>query len=151
MPTWQEVLNENGMERLTRGGPRAKRIRTVVVDDDSYLLEALCAVLELRDLVEVVGTAQDGAEAVQLAATLSPELVIMDVHMPRMDGPQALRLMAQHFPETKVVLMSSDELFDLDQRSRVLADGFISKMNFLDECVPILQSLFPAGIACFTA
>lgn len=115
------------------------RPRVVVVDDTPELLEVICAVLQRQFEVEVVGQAADGAEALRVIAMLHPDLVIMDVHMPKMDGFAAASIVCRRHPATTVVLMSGDEAPELrSQTSRCGAQAFIFKPNLAAEFAAIL-------------
>lgn len=142
MPIGPEVRDETRAEEPTCTG----RIRAVVVDDDAQLLEIVCASLERHSLFEVVGTGQNGVEALHLTAALSPDLVIMDILMPQMSGIEAARIMAKDFPATKVVLMSGDDSFQRDGTERALSNSFIFKGRFWEEHQPVLQKLFPGHL-----
>ena len=84
-------------------------LRAIVVDDSPDLLEVFCALLQSECNVEIVGRAGDGCEALELVSTLNPDLVLMDIQMPCMDGITAATLISGHFAETKIVLMSGDD------------------------------------------
>jgi DNA-binding NarL/FixJ family response regulator len=80
--------------------------RVLVVDDDTFYAEAATAILEDGEL-EVVGQAADGREALELALALRPDVVVMDIHMPVMDGLEATRSLRRLLPTTKVVVVTS--------------------------------------------
>jgi DNA-binding NarL/FixJ family response regulator len=84
-------------------------IRLLLVDDDEAFLDALTAMLGFGDRFEILGRAHNGAEAVGLAAGLMPEVVVMDVDMPVMEGREATRLIREHHPSMQVVLVSGSE------------------------------------------
>lgn len=86
----------------------AEPLRVVVVDDSPGFLEVACALLELEDGIEIVGTGKDGTEAIHAVANLRPDVLLMDIQMPYMNGLTAALLVSEHFPAVKVVLMSSD-------------------------------------------
>lgn len=116
------------------------RIRLVIVDDSPELLEIFCNVLRSQHALEIVGRARDGSEAVEMTATLNPDLVLMDVQMPRMDGLSAAVVIALHFPNTCVVLMSGDDSPQLRAESRACgAQAFIYKPNFNNEIAGTLE------------
>ncbi len=82
-------------------------IRVLVADDQRVVREGLVMVLGLLDDVEVIGTASDGAEAITVAAELHPDIVLMDLKMPRCDGVQATRTLREQQPEVKVVVLTT--------------------------------------------
>jgi DNA-binding NarL/FixJ family response regulator len=87
-------------------------IRLLLVDDQILISHGLKAMLEIEPELQVVGIADNGKTAVQQVASLRPDLVLMDVRMPVMDGREATRLISQQFPEVKVLVLST---FDDDQ------------------------------------
>lgn len=90
-------------------------IRLLLVDDQVLISHGLKAILEIEPELQVVGIAENGQTAVQQVALLRPDLVLMDVRMPIMDGREATRLITQQFPEVKVLVLST---FDDDQYIR---------------------------------
>jgi DNA-binding NarL/FixJ family response regulator len=82
------------------------RLRVLAVDDDRGFLEEIRGLLEDEGF-DVAGTASDGSEAVTLADELSPDVVLMDLRMPTLDGLEATRLIKQHLPMTQVVILSA--------------------------------------------
>ncbi|MFN2471292.1 MAG: response regulator [Gaiellaceae bacterium] len=95
--------------------------RLLLVDDDDVFAESLAAALDADERVEVVARARDGVEAVKLAADLRPDVVAMDVAMPRMDGLEATRLIRESQPETRVLVVSGS-MFD-DRGEEAMAAG----------------------------
>lgn len=82
-------------------------IRTLVVDDTPDILQVICALLSTDDRIEIIGRATDGSEALEAVGSLRPDLVLMDVQMPIMDGLTAATLIRLKFPEASIVLMSA--------------------------------------------
>ena len=80
--------------------------RVLLVDDDQGYRRLVRIMLEREDDFQVVAEAGDGSEALELMDQINPDLVIMDVQMPGMDGFEATRMILQQRPEAKVVLMS---------------------------------------------
>lgn len=120
---------------------RSKAVPILVVDDSPTLLHAICALLEPQETVQVVGRALDGQEALEAVDSLHPEFVLMDVAMPRMNGLRATRLISRHFPETKVLLMSSEDSRYLREECLTAgAAAFIYKPRFLRELLAAVQA-----------
>src|SRR5512132_3457608 len=82
-------------------------IRVLVVDDHALFAEALMLTLGIDDRIEVVGSASSGVEAVSLAEALRPDVVLMDVHMPSMDGIEATRRVRNVSPGSRVVMVTA--------------------------------------------
>ena len=91
--------------------------RLLVVDDHALLRRALVELLVQAGGFEVVGEAADGADAVTLARQLEPDVVVMDLRMPVLDGLDATRLIKEFCPATQVVLLSAFESPDLQRQA----------------------------------
>jgi DNA-binding NarL/FixJ family response regulator len=110
------------------GGTPARGIRVLLVDDQSLIRMGFRMVLENEADLEVVGEADDGAGAVALATELEPDVVIMDVRMPGMDGIAATERIAERLPGVRVLIVTT---YDLDEYAfaglRAGASGFLLK------------------------
>jgi CheY-like chemotaxis protein len=112
----------------------ARRMRTVVVDDSPMFLQVACALLELDPLIDLVARAGKGGEAIETVMKLKPDLVLMDVHMPYLDGLTLAWFFAHRFPSAQVVLMSSDNTPELREACKDSgAFDFVHKENFRQE------------------
>ena len=85
----------------------ADSIRVLVVDDHAVVREGLRAFLGLQDGIEVVGEAADGEKALDVADRLRPDVVLMDLVMPRLDGLGALRALRERLPAVRVIVLTS--------------------------------------------
>jgi NarL family two-component system response regulator LiaR len=82
-------------------------IRVLIADDHAVVREGLRTFLELQDGIEVVGEASDGIEAVEQAERLEPDVVLMDLVMPRLDGVGAMRQLRERSPQMRVIVLTS--------------------------------------------
>ncbi len=106
---------------------RTRQIRVLVVDDNAGFRESLLSLLDVADLV-VIGEACSGVEALDLVPTLQPDVVLMDVRMPVMDGIEATRMLKERFPEIGVVALSGHEDQDIVREMLVAgASGYVLK------------------------
>jgi DNA-binding NarL/FixJ family response regulator len=105
-----------------------RSIRVLIADDQRVVREGLAMVLGLLPDVDVVGSASDGIEAVALAGELRPDVVLMDLRMPRCDGVEATQLLRARQPETKVIILTTyaDDRSVLDAL-RAGARGYLTK------------------------
>ena len=103
-------------------------IRLLLVDDQNLICQGLQAVLSQEPDLQVVGSAENGQVALDLVATLQPDVVLMDIRMPVMTGIEATRLIGEQFPSTKVLVLSTfDEDRDIAQSMRAGAKGYLLK------------------------
>jgi len=120
----------------------ARPLRTVVVDDSETFLQIVCELLEIEPLIDLIARADKGGEAIETVMKLKPDLVLMDVHMPYLDGLTLSWFFAQRFPEARVVLMSADNTPELRQACRQSgALEFVHKENFRQEFHTALERL----------
>jgi two-component system, NarL family, response regulator LiaR len=85
----------------------AERIRVLLVDDHAVVREGLRAFLDLQEGIEVIGEAGDGAEALEQADRLRPDVILMDLVMPRLDGVGAMRELRRRIPGSRVIVLTS--------------------------------------------
>ena len=121
-------------------------IRIVVVDDHAAVRIGLADFLDAQQDLEIVGQAENGAQAVELSKTAGPDVVVMDIRMPELDGIEATRLIKQERPETGVLLLTAYEEDDLAAAGREAgADGFFLKGIFGSELVERVREVHAAA------
>jgi DNA-binding NarL/FixJ family response regulator len=134
--------------------PETRTVRVVLADDESLFVEALAALLELDERIDVVGRARDGLEALRLIATVRPDVVLMDLDMPRINGIGATRLLQAEYPFVQVVIVTGSVAPEDVERAREAgAAAYVTKDRVFDELVDILvevareaeNSQFPWG------
>ena len=120
----------------------ADPIRVLIADDHALFRRGLEMVLAEEDGIELVGQASDGAEAVQIASEAVPDVVLMDIRMPKTTGIEAARQMKEVAPSAKIVILTiSDEEEDLFEAIRAGASGYLLKDIPLDEVAEAVRSV----------
>jgi two-component system nitrate/nitrite response regulator NarL len=118
----------------------ASRIRVLLVDDHSLFREGLCSLLSAQPDIEVVGQAGDGLEALVMARELRPDLILMDVTMPGMDGLEAMERIIEILPDCKIVMLTvhddQDRLFEAIKGGAV---GYVLKSTASGALIPMLR------------
>jgi DNA-binding NarL/FixJ family response regulator len=121
---------------VPRRGKKAKPLRVLIADDHRLFAEALEAILAADERIEVVGQASDGNEAVELARTLDPDVVLMDVSMPVLDGFEATREIRAESEDTRILMLTgSNSRADVDRSREAGASGYVTKDRIASELV----------------
>ena len=126
-------------------GPAGGTVRTLVVDDSSVTRMMVGRLLEAQDWCRLVGEAADGIEALERVPELQPDLILMDVSMPRMNGLRATQVLRERgHVEPRIVIVSFDTITAEEAIERGLrADGVVNKLHLHGELLPLLATLFP--------
>ena len=119
----------------------AGTIRVLLADDDAPFLEALSPLIERQPQLVVVGTAFDGLAAIELADELSPDAVVIDLHMPRLDGVSAVARLRRDHPSMCVIALTGDKQRSLHHAvTEAGADAVLMKDEFVDVLVERLAA-----------
>ncbi|MFF9815198.1 response regulator [Streptomyces sp. NPDC014006] len=123
-------------------------VRVLVVDDQELVREGLAMLLERATGVEIVGRAADGHEALALAQSLRPDIVLMDLRMPRMDGIEATRrIVGAHLDVAVLALTTYPDDRSLFAALRAGARGYLTKDATVEEIVAALNTVVAGGTA----
>jgi DNA-binding NarL/FixJ family response regulator len=137
-----EQARQTAMVDLPTSGASPEAIRVLVVDDHALFRRGLEMVLGQETDIEVVGEAGDGAEAVDLATALLPDIVLMDVRMPRRSGIEACTAIKEVVPSAKIVMLTiSDDEADLYDAIKAGASGYLLKEISIDEVAAAIRSV----------
>jgi DNA-binding NarL/FixJ family response regulator len=115
-------------------------LKVVVADDHHLVREGICALLEKYGNVKIVGEASDGDEAIELVKEFSPDLVVMDISMPRLDGIQATERIVALNLNTRVIILSMHSKPNIVQKAlRKGAKGYLLKNAIAEELMLAIQ------------
>ncbi|MCV2401721.1 response regulator transcription factor [Marinomonas sp. C2222] len=121
-------------------------LRVLLVDDHMLVLDGLKARLELEDNIEIIGTASNGLEALEVSKTLSPDLVLMDVSMPILNGLEATKRFKIEQPDVKILMLSmhyeKEYILSLIQSG---ANGYVLKDVSSEELVQAINTVHQGG------
>ena len=121
---------------MPRRAKKRKPLRVLIADDHRLFAEALQAILASEERIEVIGQASDGSEAVALTRKLGPDVVLMDVSMPVLDGFEATREIRAASKDTRVLMLTgSNSRADVDRSRKAGASGYVTKDRIASELV----------------
>ena len=113
-----------------------KPVRVLIVDDHRLFAEALELILVGDGRIEIAGHAGTGEEAIEAAKSARPDVVLMDIAMPVMDGLEATRRIAEEVPGTAILMLTgSNSRIDVDQAKQAGAAGYVTKDRIASELV----------------
>jgi len=118
-------------------------IRVLLVDDQSIIREGLCGLLQAKPDLDIVGEAENGRDAVEKALTLQPDVVLMDVRMPVMDGVAATQMLNQQAPDIRVLVLTTfDDDQYVTQAMRYGAKGYLLKDTSSEDLAQAVRAIY---------
>ncbi|QQZ11275.1 response regulator [Heyndrickxia vini] len=122
-------------------------INIMIVDDQPLVREGLGSLLNLREEINVIGTASDGEEALEKALDLLPDLILMDIRMPKVNGVEGTRLIRENIPFTKVLMLTtfSDSKYIFEALEEG-ASGYLLKDMPTDTIVQAIKTVYHGGV-----
>lgn len=128
------------------GSAEGMLIKALVVDDSPFILKTLSSLLKGQGHLQLVGTATDGYRAVRRAMEQDPDLVLIDLHLPGINGLEATRRIKVHSPATVVIMVTADDTPEIRAAATAAgADGFIGKQHIFTQLPAAIRKLFPGN------
>jgi DNA-binding NarL/FixJ family response regulator len=119
-----------------------RRSKVLIVDDDMRFRQRVKQLLACESAVEIIGEAGDGEEAILKAREYRPDLVLMDIRMPGMNGLESIRCLNAEMPDLKVIILTALDLQEYREAAIASgASGFVPKRNVRTELLPMLSAL----------
>jgi len=115
-------------------------LTAIIVDDEPDVAELFSGLLELQR-IKIVGIGKNGFDAIRLVNSTNPEIVFLDINMPKMNGTEALKEIKKNSPTTKVIMMTADEFADKDQLSQLGADALIFKPFDMEQIIRLCEKI----------
>ncbi len=124
-----------------------KNVTVLIADDQTLFREGIKDLLEDEKGIQVVGEASTGPEAVALAKKIKPDVILMDIKLPQMDGVSATRIIRKECPQTNVLILSSyEDEAHVTEAIQAGANGYLSKMLPASELVHALKTFTAEGV-----
>ena len=126
----------------SRSKPATDTLRILVVDDQKFVQYKLQQMLSTEANFQIVGTASDGEMAIAQVEALKPDVILIDIEMPKMNGIEATKIISEHFPDCKILIFSSHE--DREYVQKIIAagaDGYVLKSTPAEDLVTAIYSV----------
>jgi DNA-binding NarL/FixJ family response regulator len=120
-------------------------VRILIVDDSELWRRSVRLLLTEDDNLEVVSEASDGLEAVQKCEQLQPDLVLLDIHLPKMSGFEVARQLSELSPSTKILFLSSSQSPDVMNEALKIGSGYVVKVDASRDLLPLIRTMIQTG------
>jgi DNA-binding NarL/FixJ family response regulator len=121
-------------------------MKLLLVDDDELILKSLSIMLDREADIQVLGTANNGVQAIEACARLQPDVVLMDIRMPKMDGIAATRRIKEDFPDVRIMMLTTfDDRPNIEEALAAGADGYLLKTDEVSTIADKLRPLIAAA------
>ena len=135
------MADKANFQRMRQVDPRSGTIRVLLADDDERFVESLRPLIERQPELAVVGSAANGLDAIELAEALGPDAVVIDLHMPLVDGVTAVARLRRDHPSMCVIALTGDTQPALHRAvTEAGADAVLLKEEFVDVLVERLAA-----------
>ncbi len=122
------------------------KIKVIVADDHQLVIDGIRSLLSTVENIEVIGEALDGRELLNLLEKLHPDIILMDINMPKMDGMKATEQIREKYQEIKVLVLSTyDDVRLVREILKLGASGYILKSSSKDEMITAIRTLHQGG------
>ena len=117
-------------------------LRVLIVDDEPLFLEMVQTMLEAEEGIEVVARAPNGKEGVELARSLDPDVIVMDVSMPVMNGIEATRAIRDHDPSASILILTGgSNIAEIDKARKAGAAGYLTKERIASDLISEIRGM----------
>jgi two-component system response regulator DegU len=124
---------------INKGDKAMNKFKILLADDHEGFRRILTSFLKMQERVESVDEAIDGQDVIEKVEMLRPDLIFMDIHMPKQNGIEAMKIIKTRWPSTRVFILSMDANEFYRKNAREYADGFIAKSSMKDALKSILS------------
>jgi DNA-binding NarL/FixJ family response regulator len=116
-------------------------VRILIVDDSERWRRSVLALLSIVFNLEAISEASDGLEAIQKCEELQPDLVLLDIHLPKMSGFEVARRLSELCPCTKILFLSSYQSPDVMKEALKVGSGFVVKVDAARDLLPVVKAM----------
>ena len=120
-------------------------VRILIVDDSERWRRSVRLLLTQANNLEVVSEASDGLEAVQKCEQLRPDLILLDIHLPKLSGFEVARQLSELSPSTKILFLSSYQSPDIMNEALKIGSGYVVKVDAARDLLPLIRTMIETG------